>query len=103
MPSTSLIYHSLTPVSTYLTFHNLTNCIMLLTHIEIVPYPGIFMQNAQSWDKGIFCLFLGPSGFFSKTFLTLLVFLPTADVLIYVLVSETHYILSAFSMQCCHM
>jgi hypothetical protein len=57
MPRAPLICYSLTPFSTYLTLHTLANCIMLLTHIELVPLPGIFTQNVQSWVKGIFMSF----------------------------------------------
>jgi len=27
---------------------------MLSTRVELVPYPGNFIQNVQSWDKGMF-------------------------------------------------
>jgi len=27
---------------------------MLSTHVELVPYPGTFIQNVQSWDKEMF-------------------------------------------------
>jgi hypothetical protein len=70
MPSAPLVYYSSTPVSTYLTLHNLVNCIMLLTHMELVPYPGIFIQNVQSWDKGFFICFMGQSDFFLKTYIS---------------------------------
>jgi hypothetical protein len=54
MSSVPLFYHSSIPLSTYVTLRNLANCIMLPTHWQIVPYPGTFVQNIQSWDKWIF-------------------------------------------------
>jgi hypothetical protein len=69
MPGASLICRSSAPVSTYLTLHNLAKCIMLLTHVELVPYPGIFIQNVQSWDEGIFIPFLEQSDIFLRKFL----------------------------------
>jgi hypothetical protein len=70
MPSAPLIYHSSTPVSTSLSLHNLANCIMLLTLIEFVPYPDIFIQNVQSWGRGIFMRLLEKSDLLLKTFRT---------------------------------
>jgi hypothetical protein len=69
MQSVPLIGHISIPVSAYLTLHNLVNCIVLQTHVVLVPYSGTFIQNVQSWDKGIFIPFFGQSGFFLKTFL----------------------------------
>jgi hypothetical protein len=42
---------------------------MLPTYVDLVPYPGVFTQNVQSWDKGIcVCVyvFLEQSDFFFK-------------------------------------
>jgi hypothetical protein len=66
MLSTLLICHSLTPVSASLTLCCLANCIVLLTHIELAPYPGTFTQNVQSCVNGIFMSFFGTVWFLFK-------------------------------------
>jgi hypothetical protein len=47
-------HHSTTPVSAHLNLCNFKNWIMLSPHVELVPYPGTFIQNVQSWDKEMF-------------------------------------------------
>jgi hypothetical protein len=43
LPSAPVIYHSWDPVSASLTLRDLANCVVLPTHIEIAPSPGIFI------------------------------------------------------------
>jgi len=49
MPKASLVNHSTAPVSEHLKLLSLTPCIILPTHMDVVPYPDIFIQNVQSW------------------------------------------------------
>jgi hypothetical protein len=54
MSSTPVVYDSATPVSPHRHLCNLMNSIILLTHVELVLYPGLFfIQNIQWWDEGV--------------------------------------------------
>jgi hypothetical protein len=92
MPSAPLICYSRSPFSIFLTLYNLAKCIRLQTCVEIFSYPGIFFYKIFSHGTMGFCLFWENLISFLRQFLFLLVVLLAPDVLIYLLVPETHYI-----------
>jgi hypothetical protein len=68
------------------------NCIILMTHMEVVLYRGTFIQNVQSQDKGIYVSFGTIKFIFKYTSYPSLYFCQLFMAsFIYLLVSETHY------------
>jgi len=47
MPKATLVNHSTAPVSKHLNLPSWTQCIILPTPIDAVPYPVICIQNIQ--------------------------------------------------------
>jgi len=48
IPKATLVNHSTAPFSKHLNLLSLTQCITLTTHMDVVPYPAICIQNVQS-------------------------------------------------------
>lgn len=46
---------------------------MLSTHVELAPYPGIFIQNVVMGQRDVLVLSLGKSNFYSGKYLSLLI------------------------------
>jgi hypothetical protein len=76
------------------------NCIMIITCVELVPYPGSFIQKVQTWYKEIFVSAWGQPIDFLTKFLILPCFCPLQMVTyLTAWISNMFHLDSAFNWQ----
>jgi hypothetical protein len=100
MPSTPFFYHSSTPVSTYLTLHNLAKC-TCSRHTQNLSNTVCFYPKCSVMGQRVFMTFLGVWFLFKNIYYPFLYFYPLL-MASFICCYQKH-VISALSMHCRHM